>query len=107
MTDALAEYVEELRADETTVGLLLHGSRALGFERLDSDYDLICIVSDDSYAQRKAAAALLERRSLADGSRADVLYQSPGQVIARSCTPLHSSRRALTTNVTRTLPSSS
>jgi hypothetical protein len=42
VTDALAEYIEELRADETAVGLLLHGSRALGLERQDSDYDLIC-----------------------------------------------------------------
>lgn len=77
VTDALAEYIEELSADETVVGLLLHGSRALGFERQDSDYDLICIVSDDSYQQRKAAGALLERQRLADGSKADVLYQSP------------------------------
>jgi predicted nucleotidyltransferase len=75
--DALAAYVDELRADETTVGLLLHGSRALGFEREDSDYDLICFVSDDSYGRRKAAGALLERHCLVDGSRADVLYQSP------------------------------
>jgi hypothetical protein len=77
VTDALVEYVEECRADETAVGLLLHGSRALGFERQDSDYDLIYIVSDDSYRRRKATGALLERRRLVDGSEADVLYQSP------------------------------
>jgi predicted nucleotidyltransferase len=75
--DALAEYIDELRADETTIGLLLHGSRAVGFEREDSDYDLIRVVSDDSYRQRKAAGALLERHGLVDGSKADVLYQSP------------------------------
>jgi Nucleotidyltransferase domain len=77
VTDALVEYVEECRADDTTVGLLLHGSRALGFERQDSDYDLICIVSDDCYERRKATGALLERRVLIDGSKADLLYQSP------------------------------
>jgi hypothetical protein len=77
VTDALAEYIEELRADETVVGVLLHGSRALGFERQDSDYDLICVVSDDSYRQRKADGALLEHQWLVDSSKADVLYQSP------------------------------
>ena len=80
MTDALAEYIDELRDDETTLGLLLHGSRALGFGRQDSDYDLIRVVTDDSFRQRKAAGALLERHHLADGSRADVLYQSPGHL---------------------------
>jgi hypothetical protein len=75
--DALTRYVDELRADETTVGLLLHGSRALGLERSDSDYDLIRIVTDESYGHRKADDALLERHSLVDGSKADVLYQSP------------------------------
>jgi Nucleotidyltransferase domain len=77
VTDALAEYIEKLSADETAVGLLLHGSRALGLERQDSDYDLICVVSDNSYQQRKAAGALLECHRLADGCKADVLYQSP------------------------------
>jgi hypothetical protein len=78
--DALGDYIDRLRADETAVGLLLHGSRSLGFQRPDSDYDLILVVSDHSYAQRKAAGALLERHSLADGSKADVLYQSPRQL---------------------------
>jgi hypothetical protein len=77
VTDVLAGYIDELRADATTVGLLLHGSRALGFERQDSDYDLICVVSDDSYRQRKGDGALLERHRLVDGSTADILYQSP------------------------------
>jgi hypothetical protein len=78
--DALAEYVDELRADEATFGLLLHGSRALGFERPNSDYDLIRIVSDDSYSRRKAAGNLVQRDCLVDGSTADVLYQSPGHL---------------------------
>ena len=77
MTDALTRYVDELRADETTVGLLLHGSRALGLEQADSDYDLIRVVTDESYGHCKADDALLERHSLVDGSKADVLYQSP------------------------------
>jgi hypothetical protein len=78
--DALADYIDELRADAATVGLLLHGSRAVGFERPDSDYDLIRVVSDESYEARKTADALLERHSLAHGSKADVLYQSPGHL---------------------------
>jgi hypothetical protein len=62
LMDALTRYVDELRADETTVGLLLHGSRALGLKRSDSDsdYDLIRIVTDESYGHRKADGALLE-----------------------------------------------
>lgn len=80
MIDALAAYVEELRADEAAAGLLLHGSRALGFERPDSDYDLISVVSDQAYKQRTTAGDLLERRRLVDGSKADVLYQSPGHL---------------------------
>ena len=43
LVDALGDYIDELRTDETTVGLLVHGSRASGFERRDSDYDLICV----------------------------------------------------------------
>ena len=80
MNDALTEYVNELCADEATLGLLLHGSRALGFERPNSDYDLIRIVSDDSYTHRKATGELLQRHRLVDGSMADVLYQSPGHL---------------------------
>jgi hypothetical protein len=75
--DALTCYVDEVHSDATTMGLLLHGSRALGFERADSDYDLIRVVSDASYGHREAAGALLERQDLGDGSKADVLYQSP------------------------------
>jgi len=78
--DGLAQYIDELHADGTTVGLLLHGSRALGVERPDSDYDLIRVVADDAYGRREAAGDLLERRSLVDGSKADVLYQSPGHL---------------------------
>lgn len=78
--DALAEYVDELRADEATLGLLLHGSRAVGFERPGSDYDLIRIVNDDSYGQRRAAGDLLQRHPLVDGSTADVLCQSPDRL---------------------------
>jgi hypothetical protein len=50
--DALTRYLDELRADDTTVGLLLHGSRALGLERSDSDYDLIRLVTDESNGHR-------------------------------------------------------
>ena len=77
VSDAVSRYIDELRADDATVGVLLHGSRALGFERQGSDYDLICVVSDDSYGRRRTAGALLERHDLVDGSRADVLYQCP------------------------------
>lgn len=75
--DALAELISEITADPSSLGLLLHGSRAVGGERADSDYDLIRVVTDQTYDGRKAADSLLERRPPVDRAKADVLYQSP------------------------------
>ncbi len=76
MPDVLAQLVEEVRSDASSLGLILHGSRATGDQRPDSDYDLIRVVTDEAYESRKAAAqTLLERRESNDGPKADVLYQ--------------------------------
>ena len=75
--NVLGDVVAEVNADAFSLGLLLHGSRATGVERPDSDYDLIRVVTEDAYDARKAAATLLERITPPVGPKADVLYQSP------------------------------
>jgi predicted nucleotidyltransferase len=80
MADELADYVDELRGDDRVLGLLLHGSRAVGLESAGSDYDLICVISDEAYDERKREGALLARRDLRGGSTADVFYESPGNL---------------------------
>jgi hypothetical protein len=44
----LSSYVAAVEADDGTVGLLLHGSRAGGRAREGSDYDLIRIITEDA-----------------------------------------------------------
>lgn len=73
----LASYVAAVRDDPDTFGVLLHGSRASGRHRDDSDYDLIRVVSQEAYDARRKDAALLKRITLDDGSKGDVLYQTP------------------------------
>lgn len=80
MHDVLAELVGEVESDASSLGLILHGSRAMNDERADSDYDLIRIVTDDAYERRKADGALLERRESQDRPKADILYQSPSRL---------------------------
>ena len=75
----LAELMAEVRADPETLGLLLHGSRAVGTHRPDSDFDLIRIVTERAYAVRKERGTLLER-SAADALKADVLYQALSRI---------------------------
>jgi hypothetical protein len=70
----LMSYVAAAEADAETLGVLLHGSRAGGRHRDDSDYDLIRIVTEEAHDKR-APGTLHERSTLDDGSIADVLYQ--------------------------------
>lgn len=73
----LEEILREVEADETSVGLILHGSRAAGTAREGSDYDLMRIVTDETYPAR---ASLREKRTGADGLAADVFYSSPARL---------------------------
>lgn len=75
MSDLLGQLVDEVRSDASSLGLILHGSRATGDHRADSDYDLIRVVTDEAYEGRRAARTLLERRESDDGPKADVLHQ--------------------------------
>lgn len=49
----LDELIAEAADDPDTIGLLLHGSRARGTDRPDSDYDLIRVLTDPAWQERK------------------------------------------------------
>jgi len=83
----LARFVAAAKDDADVLGVLLHGSRASGRQRADSDYDLICIVTDEAHDSRRAQGQLHVRVSLEDGSTGDVLYQSPTRIAAYISTP--------------------
>ena len=77
---ALVSYVAAVKDDPDTLGVLLHGSRASGRHSEDSDYDLIRIVTQEAYDARRKDAALLKRITLGDGTKGDVLYQTPAGI---------------------------
>lgn len=62
------ELLREVDADPATLGLVLHGSRAGGSHRADSDYDLIRVVTEEEYERRE--------RHVKDGVT-DVVLQTP------------------------------
>lgn len=62
MDARLAEVMDEAAVDPASLGLLLHGSRASGTTRDDSDFDLIWIVDEGSYERRKEGGTLHQRR---------------------------------------------
>ena len=88
MTDdpVLTALIAETAADPDRLGLLLHGSRAAGTARPDSDHDVICVLTEPAYAARVAAGTRLERRELAGGT-VDVLYQSLGRIAELAAEP--------------------
>jgi hypothetical protein len=74
----LDEITAEVETDPESIGLILHGSRAAGVHRPDSDYDLVRIVTDEAYAARRERDALREKRP--GTPMADVVYSSPEQL---------------------------
>src|SRR5881398_2102170 len=64
--DLPAAFLDEAAADAQTLGLIVHGSRAVGSARGTSDYDVIRVVTDEEYTRRQDAGALLAR-SAPDG----------------------------------------
>lgn len=76
----LASYVAMVKDDPDTLAVLLHGSRASGRHRDDSDYDLIRVVTQEAYNSRRKDAALLKYITLDDGTKGDVLYQTPAGI---------------------------
>lgn len=72
----LDEIAAEVRDDPESIGLILHGSRAAGVHGPESDYDLVRVVTDASYAARSERGELREKRS-GRGPGADVVYACP------------------------------
>ena len=83
----LETYVAMAKREPATLGILLHGSRASGRHRDDSDYDLIRVVSQDAYQLRRDGGTLHERVDLDGGLIADVLYQTPPRIEAYVSNP--------------------
>jgi hypothetical protein len=71
----LDELVDEVAADPESIGLILHGSRPAGLDGPDSDFDLVRVVTDESYAARRDREELRERRP--GHPKADISYASP------------------------------
>jgi hypothetical protein len=72
----LAQVAGEFRDDPDAVGLLLHGSRALGIASPESNYDFIVIVTDAAYAQRRERGTLVERRFRSASPMVEIAYES-------------------------------
>ncbi len=80
MSERLSEFEAEVRNDPDSLGLILHGSRAVDGGRPDSDYDLIRVVTDEAHRHRAESNTLLERREQVGTPRLDVLYQTPARL---------------------------
>jgi hypothetical protein len=72
----LTQVADEFRDDPDAVGLLLHGSRALGMASPASNYDFIVIVNDAAYAQRRERGTLVERRFRSASPMVEIAYES-------------------------------
>jgi hypothetical protein len=72
----LTQVADEFRDDPDAVGLLLHGSRALGMASPASNYDFIVIVTDAAYAQRRERGTLVERRFRSASPMVEITYES-------------------------------
>lgn len=83
----LDQIAAEVAADPGSLGLILHGSRAAGVHRPDSDYDLVRVVTDADYAARQERGELRERKQAPGGPAADVVYSSPERMRLRAETP--------------------
>lgn len=78
MSDAVLEQlVAEAEDDPVTLGLLLTGSRSVGHSMPDSDYDLVWVLTDRAYERRSEESGTREKRPLAGGGLADIVYSCP------------------------------
>jgi predicted nucleotidyltransferase len=75
----LDEIAAEVRDDPESIGLILHGSRAAGLHGPESDYDLVRVVTDASYAARSQRDELREKRP-----GLDIVYASPERLRLRA-----------------------
>ena len=82
----LDEIAAEVRDDPESLGLILHGSRSAGVHGPQSDYDLVRVVTDASYAGRRERGELREKRS-GHGPAADVVYACPERMRVHAAAP--------------------
>jgi hypothetical protein len=81
LTDpVIAEVVDEVVGDPDAIGLLLHGSRALGAASADSSYDFACVLTDDAYERRTQRRTAVERRFRAGLPMVEITYESSGRL---------------------------
>lgn len=80
----LDDLIREVAADPDSIGLILHGSRAARVDGPESDFDLVRVVTDESYAARRDREELRERRP--GPPKADISYASPGGLRLRADT---------------------
>jgi predicted nucleotidyltransferase len=78
----LDELAAEVRDDPESIGLILHGSRAAGVHGPDSDYDLVWVVTDASFAARTERGEFRERRP--GPPAADIVFSSPERLRLRA-----------------------
>jgi Nucleotidyltransferase domain len=78
----LDELVDEVNADPDSIGLILHGSRAAGVHRPDSDYDLVRVVTQSSYDARRERDELRDRRP--GPPKADIVFSTPERLRERA-----------------------
>src|SRR5579875_2370295 len=71
----LCEIVAEARADPTTIGIILSGSRGAGCAREDSDYDLGWVPCEDAWRARKEQGQSLHPKDARPGQpETDIWY---------------------------------
>ncbi len=78
----LDEIVRDVVDDPDSIGLILHGSRAAGVHGEDSDFDLVRVVTDESYAARRDREELRELRP--GPPKADISFASPEALRVRA-----------------------
>jgi hypothetical protein len=76
----LDELIAGAREDPGTIGLLMHGSRALDRHRPDSDYDLMRVVTDESHAAQRELGGTDERVTRPDGVRVETVFVSESRM---------------------------
>jgi hypothetical protein len=78
-TDAVMDkIIEEVVADPDAIGLVLHGSRALGTASADSNYDFVCLLTEDAYERRRQRGTIVERRFSAGRPTVEIRYEGVG-----------------------------
>ena len=73
----LAALVAEAAEDEDTLGVILTGSRGADLADESSDYDLLWVLTDGAYEQRRAAGGTKIERRFDVGPPAEIVYTSP------------------------------